>query len=136
MSMSTATVPSELVRGLIDAVPGGTVYWRPEDLLVYEYDGTIDRGRPSVVVLPETAEQVAAIVRLANRYGLPVVPRGAGTGLSGGALATEGGVLMPMTRMKRILEIDPVNRLAVVEPGLVNLELSKAAAKYGLFYAP
>ena len=134
--MTTATIPSELVRELTAIVDGGAVYWRPEDLIVYEYDGTIDRGRPSVVVLPETAEQVAAIVRLANRYGLPVVPRGAGTGLSGGALATEGGVLMPMTRMKRILEIDPVNRLAVVEPGLVNLELSKAAAKYGLFYAP
>jgi len=121
----------------LEAIVGkGALYWRPEDLIVYEYDGTIDRGRPSVVALPDTAEQVAAIVRLANRYGLPIVPRGAGTGLSGGALATEGGILMPMTRMRRMLEVDPVNRLAIVEPGLVNLELSRAVAKYGLFYAP
>src|SRR5918997_4488997 len=132
----TAVVSPELVGELERIVGKGAVYWRPEDLLVYEYDGTIDRGMPGVVALPGSADEVAAIVRLANRHGLPVVPRGAGTGLSGGALATEGGILMPMTRMRRILEVDPVNRLAVVEPGLVNLELSRAVAKYGLFYAP
>jgi glycolate oxidase len=112
------------------------VYWRPEDLLLYEYDGTIDRGRPTAVVLPDSVEQVAAVVRLARAAGLPLIARGAGTGLSGGALATEGGILMPLTRMKRILEIDTENRIAVVEPGLVNLQLSLALEKFGLFYAP
>ena len=133
--MVAGTAPRELIRELRQVV-GPSLYWKPEDLLVYEYDGTIDRGQPSVVALPDTTEQVAAIVRLANRYGLPVVPRGAGTGLSGGALATEGGILMPMTRMRRILAVDTVNRIAVVEPGVVNLELSHAVEKYGLFYAP
>ena len=108
----------------------------PTDLIAFEYDGTIDRGLPSAVVFPESAEQVARIVKLAAREGLPIVPRGAGTGLSGGALATEGGVSLVMTRMKRILELDLERRIAVVEPGLVNLELSKAVAKYGLYYAP
>ena len=134
--MTTATVSPALVRELQRIVGADGVYHRPEDLLVFEYDGTIDRGRPSVVVHPRTAEQVAAIVRLARAHDLPLVPRGAGTGLSGGALATEGGILMPLTRMNRILELDLDNRIAVVEPGLVNLELSKAVAKYDLFYAP
>lgn len=112
------------------------VIYRPEDLIVYEYDGTIDRGHPSVVVLPANTDEVAAVVRLAVQFDLPVVPRGAGTGLSGGALATEGGIVVVTSRMHRILEIDPANRLAVVEPGLVNLELSRAVAPYGLYYAP
>ncbi|MHB8574890.1 MAG: FAD-binding oxidoreductase [Dehalococcoidia bacterium] len=107
-----------------------------DDLLVYEYDGTIDRGVPEAVVFPTTAEQVAGVVRIAVRAGLPIVPRGAGTGLSGGSLATEGGIVLVLTKMKRILELDLENRIAVVEPGLVNLELSKAVAKHGLYYAP
>jgi len=135
-AVSTATVPGGLVAELERIVGKQALYWRPEDLLVYEYDGTIDRGLPSVGALPDSVEQVAAIVRLANRYGLPIVPRGAGTGLSGGALATEGGIVLGTSRMRRVLEVDPVNRLAVVEPGLVNLELSRAVARYGLFYAP
>lgn len=108
----------------------------PEDLLVYEYDGTIDRGYPQAIVFPNSSEDVAAVIRIANKYGLPVVPRGAGTGLSGGALAIEGGIVIALTRLKRILELDPVNKLAVVEPGVVNLDLSKAAAPYGLHYVP
>jgi glycolate oxidase len=108
----------------------------PTDLVAFEYDGTIDRGFPSVVVFPTSAAQVSGIVRIAVRDGLPIVPRGAGTGLSGGALATEGGVVLVTTRMKRILKLDLDNQIAVVEPGLVNLELSKAISKYGLYYAP
>jgi glycolate oxidase len=129
-------VAAALVKELERIVGKEGVFHRLEDLLVFEYDGTIDRGHPSVVAYPRTAEQVAAIVRLARTHGLPLVPRGAGTGLSGGALATEGGILMPMTRMNRILELDLDNRIAVVEPGLVNLELSKAVAPHDLFYAP
>src|SRR5579884_725030 len=93
--MRASTHPPTLVRQLERIVGPDAVFWRPEDLLLFEYDGTIDRGRPSVVAYPRTAEQVAAIVRLARTHGLPLVPRGAGTGLSGGALATEGGILMP-----------------------------------------
>jgi len=128
---------SSLPIGELQAIAGAAnVIYRPEDLLVYEYDGTIDRGRPSVVVLPDGAEQIAAIVKLARRFDLPVIPRGAGTGLSGGALASEGGIVIVTSRMRRILEVDPVNRTAVVEPGLVNLDLSREVARYGLYYAP
>ncbi|MBI2760558.1 MAG: FAD-binding protein [Chloroflexi bacterium] len=134
--MTAATVSPQLVRELERIVGRDGVFHRPEDLLVFEYDGTIDRGYPAVVVYPRSAEQVAAIVRVAVLNNLPLVPRGAGTGLSGGALATEGGILMPLTRMNSILELDLENRIAVVEPGLVNLELSRAVAKHGLFYAP
>jgi glycolate oxidase len=108
----------------------------PEDLLVFEYDGTIERGAPQVVVFPDSAAEVAACVRIARRYDLPVVPRGAGTGLSGGAVAAVGGVLIAMTRMHRILEVDVENCTALVEPGVVNLHLSQAVAQHGLYYAP
>jgi glycolate oxidase len=108
----------------------------PNELIAYEYDGTIDKALPSCVVLPETPEQVAAVVRIARREDVPIVPRGAGTGLSGGALATEGGIVLATTRMRRIIDVDTENMLAVVEPGVVNLDLSKAVAKHGLYYAP
>ena len=134
--MTASLADAGLVKQLQQIVGSEAVYHRPEDLLVFEYDGTIDRGKPAIVAYPRTTEQVAAIVRLARERNLPLVPRGAGTGLSGGALATEGGILMPLMRMNRILELDLVNRIAVVEPGLVNLELSRAVAKHGLFYAP
>jgi len=108
----------------------------PEDLLVYEYDATIDRGLPDAVVLPDGAEQVSAVVRIARRHGAPVTARGAGTGLSGGAIPCEGGVVIVTSRMNRILELDLENCLAVVEPGVINLDISKAAAPHGLYYAP
>jgi glycolate oxidase len=108
----------------------------PEDLLVYEYDATIDRGLPEAVVLPESAEQVAAAVRIARTHGVPVTARGAGTGLSGGAIPCEGGVVIVTSRMNRILELDAENRLAVVEPGVINLDISRAAEPHGLYYAP
>jgi len=112
------------------------VLWRTEDLLVYEYDGTIDRGAPQVIAFPKNAEEVSATIKIARRYGLPVTPRGAGTGLSGGALAMRGGIVIAMNRMRRILEIDVENRTALVEPGVVNLDLGSAAAPHGLAYAP
>jgi glycolate oxidase len=126
----------KLVRELQAIVGRDGVIHAPEDLLVYEYDATIERGLPEAVVLPTTAEQVSQVVKLARRRGLPVVARGAGTGLSGGAIPTAGGIMLVTTRMKRILEIDAENRLAVVEPGLVNLDLSAALSPYGLCYAP
>ena len=109
----------------------------PEEMLVYECDGhTLDKAPPSAVVFPSTTEQVVAIVKLANKYGLPFVARGAGTGLSGGALALDGVIVIEMCRMHKILEIDYVNQRAVVQPGLVNLHLSLAVADAGYYYAP
>ncbi|MBI2886574.1 MAG: FAD-binding protein [Chloroflexi bacterium] len=126
----------DLVACLQDIVGPEYVLHLPEDLLVFEYDGSIDRGLPAAVVLPRTTEEVAAVVRLAREAGQPLVPRGAGTGLSGGAIPLARGIIVALTRMREILEIDPENRLAVVEPGVVNLDISRAAAAHGLFYAP
>ena len=94
------------------------------------------RRVPDLVVLPGTREELIAVVRLLAALGVPFVPRGAGTGLSGGALADEGSVLLVLTRLNRILRIDRVNRLAVVEPGVVNAKLGAAARPAGLQYAP
>jgi glycolate oxidase len=125
-----------VVRELERALGKERVLSTPEELVAYEFDGTIERGKPQAVVFPESTEQVAAAVRIAHHFDVPVVPRGAGTGLSGGAVAAVGGVIVALTRMKRILEVDVENRIAVVEPGVVNLDLSRAVAKYGLYYAP
>ncbi|MCH7706221.1 MAG: FAD-binding oxidoreductase, partial [Chloroflexi bacterium] len=125
-----------LVREMQRIVGKGMVIHHPDDLLVYEYDGSVDRGLPSAVVFPSSTEEVSRIVALAHREGVPVTPRGAGTGLSGGAIAAEGGIEIALTRMRAILEVDAANRTAVVEPGLVNLDLSTATAAQGLFYAP
>jgi len=129
-------VTSRLVRELQAAIGRRWVLYAPEDLLVYEYDATIDRGLPDAVVLPDSAQGVAKAVRIARRHGVPITARGAGTGLSGGAVPCEGGVVIVTTRMNRILEFDPENRLAVVEPGVINLDISRAAAPHGLYYAP
>jgi len=107
-----------------------------EDLLLYEYDGSVEEARPDVIVFPRRKQDVVEIVRLANRYDVSIVGRGAGTGLSGGALARQGGIVLAFSRMNRILEIDAENQRAVVEPGVVNLDLSRAAEKYGLYFAP
>lgn len=118
-------------------IVGGRGYLdRPEDLRLYEYDGGVDKGRPDVVVFPRSAQEVSAVVKLSRRRGVPIVGRGAGTGLSGGAIARSGGILVSFARMNRILEIDPLNERAVVEPGVVNLDISAAAAPYGYFFAP
>src|SRR5262245_58758946 len=130
------SVTGALLRELEGIVGKRFVISSPEELIVYEYDASIDRPRPHAVVLPETTEQVSAVVKAARRFDVPVIPRGAGTGISGGSLAAVGGVVVALTRMKKIVEIDSENRIAVVEPGVVNLDLSKAAAPYGLFYAP
>lgn len=130
------TQERSFIEGLASIVGRDAVLDRPEDLLVYEYDGSIDRAIPQAVVLPTTTEQVSRVVRLANAHGVPMVPRGAGTGLSGGALAIQGGIIISTTRMTRVLEIDPINQLAVVEPGLINLKLTHASAQHRLHYVP
>jgi glycolate oxidase len=103
----------------------------------YECDGlTGYRVVPELVLLPRTAEQVAAGVRVCHQHAVPFVARGAGTGLSGGALPVADGVVISLARLTRILEVDPVDRRAVVEPGVTNLAITKAAAPHGLYYAP
>src|SRR5581483_5847858 len=88
------------------------------------------------VVVPADSTEVSAVVRAAAKAGVPIVPRGSGTGLAGGAVPAEGGVVLSLARLDRILEIDLKNRVAVVEPGVINLEITKAIAKDGFFYAP
>jgi len=128
---------TRLIEALKAAVGTGEVLSRPEDLFVYECDGlTHHTGRPSAVVLPRTSDEVVACVEACAREGVAFVPRGAGTGLSGGAIALGGAVVIECARMDRVLEIDPVDRVAVVQPGVVNAELSKAAAPFGLLFAP
>src|ERR1700690_2935949 len=99
---------------------------RPEDLTLYEYDGGVDKHRPDLVVFPRSTEDVAAIVRIAREFKLPFVGRGAGTGLSGGAIPREGGIVVAFARMNRILEIDLPNERAVLQPGVVNLDVTVA----------
>ncbi len=112
------------------------VLWAPEDLAGYEYDATIERHRPDAVVFPSTTDQVSAAVILANAHGVPIVPRGSGTGLAGGAVPIKGGVVIALTKMNRIIEINPRDRVAVLQPGVINLALQDACAAHGLLYAP
>ena len=109
---------------------------RPEDLKLYEYDGSVDKARPELVVFPQDAEQVTALVRIAREHRIPIVGRGAGTGLSGGVIARAGGIVISFARMNRIVEIDLANERAVLEPGVVNLEITQAVEGNGYFYAP
>jgi glycolate oxidase len=125
-----------LTAELAGIVGANAVLDRPEDLLLYEYDGSVERAMPQAVVFPSTTEEVARLVRWAGEKGLPIVPRGAGTGLSGGALAAQGGLMIGFSRMKKIVEIDIENQRAVVEPGVVNLDLSLAVAANGYYFAP
>ncbi len=126
-----------LERELDAALGADFVLTRPQELLVYEADGlTHHSAMPRAVVLPADTAQVAEVVRICRRHEVPFVPRGAGTGLSGGALALEGGVVIECARMNRVLRVEPDDRYAVVQPGVVNADLSKAVAEHGLFYAP
>jgi glycolate dehydrogenase FAD-linked subunit len=109
---------------------------RPEDLTLYEYDGSVDKARPDLVVFPKSADDVAEIVRIANEQKIPIVGRGAGTGLSGGAIPRAGGIVISFARMNRILELDFNDERAVLEPGVVNLDITLAAEGQGYFYAP
>src|SRR5581483_9141809 len=104
--------------------------------LAYELDGAHDKQQPDALVFVTAPEQVAGVVRVAREHGLPVTARGAGTGLSGGAVASQRGIVVLTPRMNRILEVDVENRTALVEPGLVNVELSNSVSSTGLFYAP
>ncbi len=118
-------------------LPERAVLWQEEDTRPYECDGlTAYRQVPMVVALPETEAQVQEILRTCHALKVPVVPRGAGTGLSGGALPPGDGVLLSLAKFMRIVRVDPVARIAVVQPGVRNLAISDAAAPFGLYYAP
>ena len=125
-----------LIRELKSLLGPANVLSQKEDLMLYEFDGSVEKARPEVVVFPLSTGHVSGIVKLAAKFQVPVVGRGAGTGLSGGALARGGGVMIVFARMNRILEIDLENRRAVVQPGVVNLDITRAAEKAGLYFAP
>jgi len=127
----------DLINNLSAIVGRENVLSRPDELLVYECDGLPQhKHRPRAVVFPSSTEETAAIMRELARANVAFTPRGAGTGLSGGALALNSGVVIELARMRKILSIDPEKRIAVVQPGVVNLNVSKAVAPYGLYYVP
>jgi len=128
---------AQVVAALSAVLPGHALLYRREDTVPYECDGlTAYRELPLVVALPETEEQVAAVLRTCHGLGVPVVARGAGTGLSGGAMPHALGVTMSLAKFNRILKIDALARTATVQCGVRNLAISEAAAPYGLYYAP
>jgi glycolate oxidase len=127
----------QVAEALRAFLPGRSVLWQEEDTRPYECDGlTAYRRVPMVVALPETEEQVQRILKTCHALGVPVVPRGAGTGLSGGALPPGDGVLLSLAKFMRVLRLDPVARIAVVQPGVRNAAISDAAAPFRLYYAP
>ena len=129
-------VPAAARHKLLEIVGASGQLDRPADLALYEYDGSVDKSRPDIVVFPRTTAHVSAIVKVAAEYGLPIVGRGAGTGLSGGAIPRAGGIMIGFARMNRIIDIDIPNERATVEPGVVNLDVTAAVAPFGYFYAP
>ena len=128
-------LPETLVRSLRDAM-GGRVLNKTQDLERYAADALGIGAPPDLVVLPESTEEISTIARLCDQHRVPLVVRGAGTGYTGGAVPTHGGVVLSMERMNRILEIDEVNLLAIVEPNVINGDLQRAVEAVGLFYPP
>jgi len=127
----------EVARALRAFLPARSVLWEEEDTRPYECDGlTAYRQLPMVVALPETEDEVQRILKTCSALGVPVVPRGAGTGLSGGALPPGDGVLLSMAKFMRVVRLDPLARIAVVQPGVRNAAISDVAAAFGLYYAP
>src|SRR5215831_3074690 len=128
---------AEVVTALSAILPAHALLWRSEDTVPYECDGlTAYRERPLVVALPETETQVSAVLRECHRLNVPVVARGAGTGLSGGALPHALGVTLSLAKFNRIVKVDPYARTALVQSGVRNAAISEAAASHGLYYAP
>lgn len=125
-----------LLRDLKKLLGPQSILSEPQELLLYEYDGSVETGRPDCVVFPRTTADVVGIVQLARRHATPLVGRGAGTGLSGGAIARHGGIITSFARMDRIVEVDVENQIARVQPGVVNSDLSAAIAHTGLHFAP
>ena len=129
-------VEKAVIKEIIDIVGRESVMEDKETRICYSYDATNIRHLPDVVVFPRTPQQISAILKLANEHRFPVVPRGAGTGFTGGTIPVEGGVVLVLTKMNKILKIDQENLLAVVEPGVVTYDLQQEVEKIGLFYPP
>jgi glycolate oxidase len=127
---------TEWIQALRDAVGAEKVLDSPIDLIAYSFDGTFEQYVPDVAVLPQTTEDVSAVVGVAAKHNVPVVPRGMASGLAGGSLPARGGIALSLTRMNRILEIDQENMTVTVEAGVVTADLEKEVAKVGLFYPP
>jgi glycolate oxidase len=125
-----------LIRQIEDIVGKDNVLSSKEDLICYGYDATNLEALPNLVVFPGKVEEISAILKLANKHRFPVVPRGMGTGFSGGSIPVLGGIVLVMTQFNRIIEIDTENLVATVEPGVITGDLQKAAEKLGLFYPP
>ena len=126
----------EIIAELEAAIGKEKVLSSPIDLIAYSFDGTFEQHLPDVVVLPETNEDVSTVVRVASRYDVPIVPRGMSSGLAGGSIAVRGGIVMSLTRMNCILEIDEENMIATVQAGVVTADLQAEVEKLGLFYPP
>ncbi len=135
-SPSFEKLPPKARDELIAAVGPKGYLDRPEDLALYEYDGSVDKARPAMVLFPRTTEDVVKIVEITGKYSIPIVGRGSGTGLSGGAIPRAGGVIIGFSRMNKILEIDLDNERAVLQPGVINLDITLAVQPSGYFYAP
>lgn len=135
MKTMTTLTPS-IIRQITDIVGKDFCTSRKIDLHCYSYDGKGITYLPEAVAFPRTTDHVSKIMKLATLHKFPVVPRGAGTGKTGGSVPVEGGLILALSRMNSIVEIDAANHIAVVEPGVINLDLQKAAAKHGLFFAP
>jgi glycolate oxidase len=131
--MATKT---DLAQSLEEALGARAVLSDPYDLALYEFDAGVDKALPDAVVFPQSTADVVAVLKIARYYGVPIIGRGAGTGLSGGAIPRAGGIVVSFSRMTRILEIDVANERAIVEPGVVNLDISNAVDAFGYFYAP
>ncbi|MEO0047740.1 MAG: hypothetical protein RLZZ410_699 [Pseudomonadota bacterium] len=127
----------ELVRALKPVLPAHALLWEPEDTIPYECDGLAAyRQMPLAVALPETEAQAVAVIKACQELQVPIVPRGSGTGLSGGATPMAQGLVLSLAKFKKIVKVDPIARTAVVQPGVRNLAISEAVAQHGLYYAP
>ena len=126
----------ELIIELTRVAGTQYVLFAKEDVVVYEQDGSIFQVMPEIVVVPANVEEVVAVVKAAKRANVPIVPRGSGTGLAGGAVPAEGGIVLSLSRLNRIIKVDLENRLAIVEPGVINVDVTKAVLNDGFFYAP
>ncbi len=127
---------TDWIRALEKVIGAEKVLTSPVDLIAYSFDGTFEQHLPDAVVLPETNAEVSAVVRIASQYDVPIVPRGMSSGLAGGSIPTRGGIVLSLTRMNRILEIDGENMIATVEAGVVTADLQTTVEKLGLFYPP
>src|SRR3989338_60659 len=129
-------LPSNLLGAFRTIVGSEDVLFREPDLQLYSYDSALDRAQPGAVVFPKNTEQVSSVVKACHKNKIPYVARGAGTNLCGGTIPLNGAVVIAPTKMKGILSIDPLKKIAVVQPGLPNLFLKKALEPHGLHYAP